>query len=215
MAVQDWTEPNVCIAQDLTTDDSGLLRMQKYAIPEVVRDVKAKSGADGTLFPEVSLPGKLLIEQKLKWRNEYPLPQMIQIRVVRSTKFWITSNPNAIQFRDRWTWTYDPKDVEPEEPITTGIYNSQCGLAGDLGTNTVAEPNPGKFWCWADGNMADEWIGPINPGDYVNLWYRQYVWTPPPFSDNGNKNAPTHEAWAYWARLQLWRFPMQPDLVTG
>lgn len=215
MAVQDWTEPNVCIAEDLTTDDVGLLRMEKFAVPEVVRDVKVLSGADGKLFPQISLPGKLLMNQKVQWRNTTPLPQMVLIRVQRSYKAIVTSNPNAIQFRDRWTWTIDDKDITPEEPVTTSLYNSQCGVAADMGTNSVAEPNPGVMTVWLDPTCSDEWVGPVLPMQVFNLWYREYVWTPPPWSDNANKNKPKHSASAYWSRIMLWRYPMQPELVTG
>lgn len=215
MAVQDYTEPNVCIDENLTTDASGLLVMQPFASPRRVARVKALSGGDGTLFPETALPGKLLINALTGWRNNTPRPQSMMIRINRAAKAWITSNPNAVQFRDRWTYTVDPDDVTPSVPITTGIYTSQCGSAADLGTNSVAEPNPGKQWMWSAANMVDEWIGDAQPGDRVNVWYRQYVWTPPPFSDNANKNAPEHVAYAYWTAVELWAYPMQPGLVTG
>lgn len=215
MAVQDYTEPNVCIDENLSTDASGLLVMQPYAVPRRVANVKALSGGDGTLFPETALPGKLLINAVVGWRNTTPLPAQMMIRVVRASKSWITSNPNAIQFRDRWTYKIDPDDVAPTIPVTTGIYNSQCGSANDLGTNSVAEPNPGKQWMWADGNAQDEWIGEAATGDKVNVHYRQYVWTPPPFSDNANKNKPEHVAYGNWVRVELWAYAMQPGLVTG
>lgn len=211
----DFVEPNVCIDQNLTTDDAGLLRIQPWAVPRVVADVRALSGADGKVYPEQALPGKLLINQRLGWRNETPLESMVLIRVIRASKRWIVSNPNAIQFRDRWTWTIDPDDTTPSVPVTTGIYNSQVGSAMDVGTNSVAEPNPGKQWVWTDANCADEWVGPVLPGDKLNVWYRAYVWTPPPWSDNANKNSPKHEAYAGWTRIQLVSFPQQGTLVSG
>lgn len=215
MAVQDYTEPNVCIDEHLSTDDSGLLIMQPFAVPRRVANVKALSGGDGTLFSQQALPGKLMINAVVGWRNTTPRPVQMMIRVVRSTKSWVTSNPNAIQFRDRWTYKIDPDDVPPTVPVTTGIYNSQCGSANDLGTNSVAEPMPGVQWMWADGNTQDDWIGEAAPGDKVNVHYRQYVWTPPPFSDNANKNKPIHKANSGWVRVELWSYPVQPGLVTG
>lgn len=215
MAVQDWTEPNVCVDENIGIDDAGLLVIQPWAVPRVVADVKALSGSDGNLFPEQALPGKLLIDQKVGWRNESPLPCMVRILIVRGSKSWIVSNPNAIQFRDRWTYVIDVDDLTPSIPTTTGIYNSQVGSAIDCGTNTVAEPNPGKQWVWADATCDEEWIGPVQPGEKVNLWYRMYVWTPPPYSDNANKNKPQTVANAQWARVVLWAFPGQGNLVIG
>lgn len=211
----DFTEPNVCVDENLITDEAGLLRIQPWAVPRLVADVRAISGGDGKLAPEVALPGKMLIDQKLHWKNDAPLESMVLIRVIRGSKSWLTSNPNAIQFRDRWTYTIDPDDLTPTVPVTTGIYNSQVGSAMDVGTNSVAEPNPGRQWVWVDVNTADEWVGPVQPNDNFNLWYRCYVWTPPPYSDNANKNSPVHTANAGWTRIQLWAYPSQGNLVTG
>ena len=211
----DFVEPRVCIDQNLTTDDIGLLRMQPWAVPRLVADVIARSGNDGTLFPETALPGKLMIDQRVGWRNETPLESMVLIRITRAEKLIVVSNPNAIQFRDRWTTIIDPDDIAPSVPLTTGIYNSQCGTAIDLGTNSVAEPNVGKQWLWIDLNCSDEWVGPVPPGSKLNLWYRCYVWTPPPWSDNANKNNPRHEARAGWTRIQLIAGPQQGTVVVG
>lgn len=217
MAVQDWTEPNVCVDENIGIDDAGLLVIQPYAVPRVVADVKTLGTGDTAqkLFPDTALPGRMLKDQKVGWRNETPLPCMVMIRVIRASKVWITSNPNAIQFRDRWTYTIDPDNVEPELPLPTGIYNSHTGSAIDLGTNTVAEPNPGKHWVWTDVNTMDEWVGPLEPGEKINLWYREYVWTPPPFSDNANRNKPQHTIISPWTRIVLWAFPGQGNLVLG
>ena len=211
----DFTEPNVCVDENITTDDGGLLHIQPWAMPRLVADVRATSGGDGKLSPQQALPGKLLINQKLGWRNDSPLESMVLIRVIRGSKSWIVSNPNAIQFRDRWTYVIDVDDLTPSEPVTTGIYNSQIGSAMDVGTNSVAEPNPGKQWVWTDINCADEWVGPVLPGERLNVWYRCYVWTSPPWSDDANKNSPEHRANAGWSRIQLIAHPTQGNVVTG
>lgn len=215
MPVQDYTEPNVCIDENLSTDPSGLLVIQPWAVVRPVADVKAVSSGDGTLFETSALPGKLLIDQQVSWRNNTPVEHMICIRVVRGPKSWITSNPNAIQFRDRWSWHHDVVGTIPDMPVVTGIYNSQCGSALDCGTNSVAEPNPGLEYMWMDVNISDEWVGPIEPGEKIIVWYRMYVWTPPPFSDNANKNAPMHVANGNWARIQLVAHPQPGNLVVG
>jgi hypothetical protein len=175
--------------------------------------VKAESGGDGKLAPTVTLPGKLLIDiPSFGWTNDAPVDVMVLIRVIRGHRSWIVSNPNAIQVRDRWTWAIDR---EPTAPLTTGVFNSQTGSAIDLGTNSVAEPNPGKQWVWSGSTCADEWVGPVSPGQRINVRYRCYVWTPPPWSDNANKNNPQHEAAAGWSRVQLVVFPQQGKVVVG
>jgi len=211
----DFTEPNVCVDEHLTTDDAGQPVMQPWAVPRLVVDARGMSGADGKMYPERARPGKLLIDLQRGWRNDSPLDAMVLLRITRASRAWITSNPNAIQFRDRFTTVIDPDDIRPEVPITTGIFDSQVGSALDRGTNSVAEPNPGRQWGWADTNCEDRWLGPVPPGEKLNVWYRAYVWTPDPWSNNANKNAPLHRAWAYWSRLQLTAFPTQGNLVTG
>ena len=132
MAVMDFTEPNVCIGENLTTDSAGLLHMQPFAVPRPVRDVKALANdGDGKVFVTTKLPGKLLINQRLDWRNDTPLEQDILIRIIRGPREQVVSNPNAIQFRDRWSYAVDGT---PSVPVTSGYFNSQSGTAFDLGT---------------------------------------------------------------------------------
>lgn len=213
MAYLEYTEPNVCIDENLTTDDAGLLRFQPWSIPRPVVDVKVLANdGDGKVYPTEALPGKMLINQQVGWRNDTPIEQGILVRVTRGSKHWITSQPNAIQFRDRWS---NAVDATPEPPVTSDIYDSIAGTAVDVGTNSVAEPNPGVQHVWVDAFATDRWEGPILPGERFNLWYRMYLWTPPPWSDNANKNNPQHFAWGNWARIELWAYPTQGTLVSG
>jgi hypothetical protein len=210
--VVDSTGPGVCTDEHLNPDSAGLLRLEKWSVPRLVSDIKADSRGDGKLTQTIALPGKMLIESQSTWLNDAPVDMMMLIRVIRSYKSWLVSNPNAIQFRDRWTWALDRT---PEIPVVTGVFNSQTGSAMDLGTNTVAEPLPGRQWIWTPVTMSDEWVGPVTPGQRINVHYRAYVWTPPPWSDNANKNSPQHEAAARYSRVQLIAFPQQGDVVVG
>lgn len=212
MAYLEYTEPNVCLGQNLTTDDAGALRLQPFTVPRPVIDVRAQASGDGAVSPETALPGKLLINQRITWRNDTPLEQPVFLRVIRASRSIITSNPNAIEFRDRWTYA---TDAEPDVPYPTGIYNGKRGAALDVGTNSVAEPNPGVLWYWTPTGSQDEWLDPLLPGERLNIWYRCYVWTPDPWSDNANKNNPVHDARANWTRLQLWVLGQQGELVSG
>lgn len=204
----------VCLGENLTSDPAtGGLQMAKWSVPRLVHDVAVISSGDGAVVETTTSPGNLLMDHQASWINDSPVGHTMLIRVIRRWKKVVTSNPNAIQFRDRWAWQINAAAVEP---ITNAIMNGQSGLAGDLGTDTVAEPNPGVFTAWLGSNSSDEWVGlTLNPGDVFNIWYRMYVWTPPPWSDNANKNAPTHSAEAGWARMQLIVFPQQGPTVQG
>lgn len=205
------TFPKVCIDENLSTSSSKLV-VAAWSVPRLVRDVIGSSGGDGPLPATPYLPGQLLINLQTSWYQDAPVDQMLLIRVTRSWKQWVTSNPNAIQFRDRWSHAIN---AEPPIPVTSGLFNSQVGSAIDFGTNSVAEPNPGKHFVWKDAHSSDEWVGPLARRDYFSLHYRCYVWTPPPFSDNANKNNPEHSATANFTRIQLISFPQQGNLVTG
>lgn len=211
-AYLEYTEPNVCIDENLTLDAAGGLRLQPWSVVRPVADVRALASGDGPIAPRTALPGKLLIESSLSWRNDSPLEQRLKIEVVRASRSVITSNPNAIQFRDRWTYAVD---AVPSEPVTSGIFNGQSGPSIDFSTNSVAEPNPGVLWWWSPTSCASEWVSEVQPGETFNLRYRCYVWTPPPWNDNANKNSPTHDARANWTHIILWAYPQQGELVAG
>lgn len=202
----------VCVSQNMVVTEQGVLRMAPWSVPRLVADQRADSAGDGAIGEQSSLPGKLMIEAIQSWKNDTPVDHSVLIRITRSFKNWITTNPNAIQFRDRWTHAIDGP-VTP--PVTTSIYNGQVGSAVDITTNTVAEPNAGIYEYWWGTNSSDEWIGPIEPGQTLNVWYRCYVWTPPPWSNNANRSHPFSWAAANWARLQLIVYPQQGDLVAG
>lgn len=209
----DWIEPRTCIDENLTVDDNGHLCMRPWAVPRLVRDVKVNAISNKKLpFPQINMPGLILLNQQFGWVNDSMLPVDIQVTVFRSWKEWVTSNPNIIQFRDRWTSAID---TEPDEPVTTGTQNGQTGSGIDLGSNTVAEPMPGVQTMWMNANMSDEWIYSILPGEKFNIWYRCYVWTPQPWSDNANKNSPRYAAYANFARISLVAHPSQGSLVSG
>lgn len=209
---------SICVSENLIVGDDGLLRLAPWSQPQHVVDEIARSGADGKLMETQSLPGKLLITKQVQWTNDTPVAHQVCIRITRRHRFWITSNPNAVQFRDRWATAITPKGssfVTPADPLTSGIYNGQVGSAEDTGTNTVAEPNPGKYYHWWGTTSADEWSDPVEPGDTLALWYKMFVWTPPPFSDNANKNNPVHFAEAGYSRIEMIAHPDQGKLVAG
>ena len=213
------SSPRVCVAENLAIGADGKLRLAPWSVPRNVLDVMAKSSGDTLkLLETTTLPGRLMVDQKGEWLNNTPVDHMVRVIITRRWKRWVVSNPNAVQFRDRWSTAITPVGDTPvpaEIPVVSGIMNGQVGSAGDIGTNSVAEPNPGKYWHWWGTNSVDEWVGPVQPGETIRLHYRIYVWTPPPFSDNANNNSPGHESEVGWARIQLMAFPQQGKLVTG
>lgn len=210
--VMDWKRPSVCVDDNMLVTDDGVLRMSKWSVPNLLRDVMVKSGADGKISPTIHAPGKLMMNQQIVVKNESPLDVNILITVTRHWRDIVVSNPNAIQLRDRWTYRTERM---PEEPVTTTIFNGQLTGSIDVQSNSVAEPNPGRAWVWSGSNSAQEHVFGVAPGDDFYLWYQAYGWTPPPFSDNANKNSPQHVLNAYWTRITLETEPTQGRLVAG
>lgn len=202
----------ICIDENLDIGSGGRLALRPWSVPRLVVDEIAPSGGDGAVFPQTTLPGKLLIDHQTGWTNDAPIDQMVLVRITRACRDWLTSNPNALQLRDRWSTAIDRT---PDVPVTTGQYNSQVGSAIDVGANTVSEPNYGRQWVSMDAHSTDEWVGPVGPGETLNLWYRAYLWTPPPWSDNANKTNPQHDFKARWSRVQMIAFPQQGTVVAG
>jgi hypothetical protein len=205
--------PAICLGQNLTVNSAGQLQMAPWSVPSLLNDVLCPTMGDGALVETQYAPGKLLVSQQLNWVNNTPVAYTIRIVVIRRYKQWVNSNPNAIEFRDRWNWAINGAVAEP---VTTGLYNGQCGSAEDLGTNDLAMPNAGLFYHWWGTGSGEEWVWEtVNPDDTFNFWYEAYVWTPPPWSDDGNLNSPQYVANLGFSRIQLWGFPQQGSLVTG
>jgi hypothetical protein len=213
----------VCIGQNLTVNSAGQLQMAPWSVPNVLYDVIVPSVGDGTINELQNAPGQQMMSQQLSWTNPWPVDCGILIRVVRRYKQWVTSNPNAIEFNDRWTWQINGPT---QQPTTVGLYNGLCGSAEDVGTNDVAMPNPGVFYHWWGTTTTDEWVwetvqgtqDSVNApgsGDTFNFWYQAYVWTPPPWSDNANLNSPEFAVSMGYSRVQLIAFPQQGALVKG
>lgn len=209
----DWVTTNVCVDENLGVTTEGTLYLQPHSVPRPVIDEISRSSSDGPIQAEIPLPGRQLLNLQASWRNDTPLPQALVVNLTRGPRKWVVSQPNAIEFRDRYTIAVDD---QPSVPICTTTFNSKCGSAIDLGTNSVAEPKPGKQWMWTPVSTVSE-LQPrlLQPGETFRIWYRCIVWTPDPWSDNANKNSPYHWAGANYARIEVEALPQQGSLVTG
>ncbi len=200
-----------CVSRNLSIT-GGALGIARWSTPRVVRDETALSTGDGNYTAQVTLPGKLLVDKELSWTNDSPIPARVLLRVGRAYRDFLVSNPNAVQFRDRWTSRINGK---PPVPDTTTVLQSQFGGALDLSSNTVAQPLSGRLWVYQDAHIVEDWLGPVESGATLNVWYRAYLWTPPPWADNANNASPQHNANARSTRLQLMAFPQLDEAVTG
>lgn len=197
----------VCVSQNMSIT-GGVLGIETWAAPRVVMDTTFNSTGDGTYTtPYTVLPGKLMIDSTIQsWTNTTPLPAQLLLRIQRARRDWWTSNPNAVQIRDRYTYTLNGDD--PRVPDTSSTYHGQSGSSGDVGADSAATPYGAVFYEYEDGTMLEDWIT-VPSGATFKVWYRAYMWTPPPWSNNANNNSPTQSTNIYNTRIILMAFPTQ------
>lgn len=203
----------VCVSRNMDIV-GGDLSMAPWSLPRIVFDQTYASTGDGTFGQLVTPPGKLLIDSGIQsWTSDSPLPCRILLRIQRDRRDLLVSNPNSAQIRDRYTTTINGTD--PRVPETSSVLQGQTGSAIDLSSNFAGTPFIGRFWTYDDVSMIEDWLGPLDAGAVIKFWYRCYVWTPPPWSNNANANNPQHSATVRGTRIQLMAFPLQDPAVLS
>lgn len=204
----------VCVSRNMDIT-GGVLAAEPWSVPRFVLDQTFNSVGDGTFGQETTLPGKLMVDSGiLTWTNDSPLPAQILLRITRAFRDHLTSNPNVVQIRDRYTTSIT--GASPRVPDPSNLYQGATGGGIDVGASTVGQPRPGVIYMWEDPATTEDYFGPVPPGGTFKVWYRCHLWTPPPWSNNANNGSPTHEARVRNTRIQLMAFPTQDtEVVTG
>lgn len=197
----------------ITPGSPAVLGIEPWSAPRMVADQTFTSTGDGTIAATTTLPGKLMIDSGvMSWTNDSPLPCNILIRVGRGYRTLQTSNPNAIQVRDRWTVATGTKT--PPVPDVSSSFQSQWGAGYDYGTYVNATPQPGVLWLAQDAHITEDWYPRLPAGKSFKIRYQAYAWTPPPFSNNGNSNNNLMSVEVRSTRIQLWAYPTQDTTVV-
>lgn len=201
----------VCVSSNMSIT-AGVLGIEPFSVPIVALDATYTSTGDGAYTtPYTTLPGKLMIDSGIQsWVNTSPLDANMLLRIQRARRDWWTSNPNAVQIRDRITTTVN--GTAPLIPDTSSTYTGQSGSAGDVGASATATPYAAVFYEYEDGTMMEDWI-PVPAGATLKFWYQCYMWTPPPWSNNANNGSPTQSTNIYGTRIVMMAFPTQDTAV--
>lgn len=203
----------VCVDRNMGID-GGVLSVEPWSLPRHVYDSTFNSVGDGDFTQLTTPPGKLMVDSGIQtWASDSPLPCRVLFRMQRGPRWIRTSNPNAASIRDRYTVTTNGTD--PRVPDTSTTFQGQTGAAVDFSAPASASPFPGVYWVYEDAAIMEDWLGPIEPGGSLKFWYRCYLWTPPPWSNNANNGAPTHGAQVGYTRVQLIAFPEQDSAVMS
>nr|WP_280505821.1 hypothetical protein [Nocardia farcinica] len=177
----------------------------------MVAQASAASTDDGSIGTSgISTPtGRPLVNTGLTWMSDSPLPLMMRLQVIRSYRTIVTSNPNAVEIWDSWRIGVGQPAADP---TSYGLVNSICRLAIDHGTNSSALPNYARVHQDYPATASEEWVE-LPAGEEIDINYRCFVWTPPPWSNNASANSPLHEVYARGVKLRLWAFPMADETV--
>lgn len=203
----------VCVSQNMGIG-SNQLSVNPWSTVRHVYDTTHNSIGDGSFGQQTTLPGKLMIDSGIiTWTNPSPLDAMVLLRLQRAYRNWEISNPNAVQIRDRYTYAIGGAD--PRLPETSSVYLGQSGGAMDAGAQFNGTPYIGVYWEWEDPTLSEDWLGPVPPGEDLKVWYRCYLWTPPPWSNNANNNSPLYDANVRSTRIQLISYPTQDGDQVG
>jgi hypothetical protein len=202
--------PEVCVSRNLDTTVAALA-VEPWSAPRMVQQVTGTSGADGTIASTglTGQPGRLLINTTIGWTSDSPLPMLMRLIVARSYRSIVCSSPNAVQIWDAWTYGIN---TTPRDPDNYSLVNSLCTLGVDVGTDEVALPWAGLISQDYPATASEGWYT-LPAGATLNIKYRCYVWTPPPWSNNANAGTPTHSASVRSTVLRLWAFPSEDEDV--
>lgn len=202
-----------CVSRNMGIDGN-VLSIEQWATPRIVHDTTYNSTGDGAFTAQTTLPGKLMIDSGIiSWTNSSPLEAMVLLRIQRAYRNWVVSNPNYVQIRDRYTTAIGGDD--PRVPDTSSTYHGQSGGSLDVGLAYTGATIAGKYWDWEDGTLLEDWVGPVPAGEVLKVWYRCYLWTPPPWSNNANNGSPEHSASVRSSRIMLMAFPTQDTAVVS
>lgn len=198
--------PKVCVSDNLSVA-GGRLGLAPWSVPRVVKDNTTASIGDGPFGQQTTLPGKLMIIAVETWTNTSPVPHSVLLRVQRPETNWVVSNPNVVQLRDQWTHVITSTGEYAPDPDPSSTYRSAVGGGVDLAANSSATPLFGRFWQYRDTHITEDLLGPVPPGYTLEVQYRRYLWTPPPWADNASLNAPLHEAYCRGVRIIFFAMP--------
>lgn len=202
--------PQVCVGRDLKVT-AGVLGIEKWAAPRMVSQVSATSTGDGSITGNglTTQPGRLMIDASISWTSDSPLPLTMRLEVIRAYRTIIVSNPNVIQIWDSW---FTAVDAAARTPDNYSAANGLTTLGLDAGTDNSSQPVKGVVSQDYPISATEDWIT-LPAGSTLNVKYRAYCWTPPPWSNNANANSPVHEADARSVKLRLWAYPTVDQAV--
>ena len=203
--------PQVCTGRELAITD-GVLGLEKWSAPRMVAEQSATSSGDGSITGAglPSQPGRLMIDTSLSWTSDSQLMLVMRLEVIRSYRTIMVSNPNAIQIWDSWMTAVD---ATPRTPDNYSAANGITTLGFDVGTDNSSQPVGGVITQDYPISATEDYIE-LPAGSTLNVAYRAYVWTPPPWSNNANANSPQHEADARGVKLRLWACPTNDPAVS-
>lgn len=144
-----------CVTGQFTTN-GGVLGLDRSAMSRVVARSTQPSTGDGPhgghaparVFPEgaaVSPNLKIMIDQRVHWKNDYGVPVEIEVQIQRQRRTMHLSAPNYAFVRERYTHRVGvdgAQQVLAPEPDPTTAWNTEWGGGIHVGLKTAAQGWP-------------------------------------------------------------------------
>ena len=218
-------------SQFTTTD--GVLGLDRSAMSRVVARSTVQSTGDGnhgahapqSVLPpeetdEVDQNLKIMIDQRVHWRNDYDVPVTVQVQIQRARRTMLLSAPNYAFIRERYTHRVGTDlltNVLAPEPDPTEVWDTEWGGGIDIGVERVdgegnrLTPKYGHYRSSAPESSL--MLEPVAVGarQSIDVRYRAalitpYAWWQPSTYENEADFVARAEAFSN--TILLWAYPM-------
>lgn len=218
-------------SQFTTTD--GVLGLDRSAMSRVVARSTVQSTGDGNhgaqapqgVVPraeadEVDNNLKIMIDQRVHWRNDYGVPVTVQVQIQRARRTMLLSAPNYAFIRERYTHRVGTDlltNVLAPEPDPTEVWDTEWGGGIDVGVKRaegVADgwtPNYGQYRSSAPESSL--MLEPVAVGarQSIDVRYRAalitpYTWWQPSAYEKESDFVARAEAFSN--TILVWAYPM-------
>lgn len=174
----------VCTTSQFTTS-GGILGLDRSAQARIVSESTQASTGDGPVTSNPGIPGRVLIEQRAHWVNDYGVPVQIQVQIQRARRTMYVSSPNYMFIRERYTYVtgYDTSGpILAPTPTVDPTWQTEWGGGIDVGVKgSPAVPNYGKFRLSTPESVLFVPLMRLEIGQSVDVRFRAslvnpYVW---------------------------------------
>lgn len=200
----------VCATAQFTANN-GVLGLDRSAQARLVVENKQSSTGDGPIANNANpgIPGKILIDQRAHWVNDFGLTVQVQVQIQRARRTLYCSAPNYLFIREAYTWLTGSDSSGPITAPTPDIasnWQTEWGGGIDVGINgNPAKPNYGQWRLSTPESALFLPLITLNAGQSIDVRFRANACNPYQWWTN----APTQvtEIYAFSNTIRMVAYP--------